>query len=96
MNKIDKKQTKRILEFAMLNCKDNEIDEYVNGLNQVLEKIDKIKEIKVDNKDILITPTTNFNCYDDGRATKISEKQEILKNIPNKEGDYILVPMVIE
>ena len=96
MNTIDKKEVEHILGLAMINCNDKEIDDYVNSLNQVVEEINKIQELNIENNDILIAPTSNKNCYDDGETVKMIEKQEILKRITNREGDYVLVPKVIE
>ncbi|MDD2181005.1 MAG: Asp-tRNA(Asn)/Glu-tRNA(Gln) amidotransferase subunit GatC [Bacilli bacterium] len=96
MNTIDKKEVEHILGLAMLNCNDKEIEDYVNSLNQVIEEINKVQALEIENDEIMISPTNNKNCYAEFETAKMIEKEEILKHISNREGDYVLVPKVIE
>ncbi len=96
MNKIDKKGVESILNNAMLYSKEDEIDDYINSLNSFIDEIKDIKDINIDSEDIMVSPITNVNCYNDKDIVEMVNKEEILKSVPNKEDDYILVPKVIE
>ncbi len=96
MNKINKDEVNRILELAMLKSSAKEVGDYVTSLNQIVDDISKIQELEINSDDILINPINNVNYYDDGNTVSMIEKEDILKHISNREGDYVLVPKVIE
>ena len=93
---IEKEQVKHIADLAKLSIKDEEMEKYQKQLTDILTEIDKIIEVEIDNKDIMISPTENKNVYSDDVIETHISKSDALLNAKHKRSDYITVPRVLE
>lgn len=93
---IEKDQVKHIADLAKLSISDNEMEKYQKQLADILTEIDKIVEVEIDNKDIMISPTENKNVYSDDVIETHISKSDALLNAKHKRSDYITVPRVLE
>tara|TARA_B100000586_G_C20068437_1_gene409573 strand:+ start:541 stop:828 length:288 start_codon:yes stop_codon:yes gene_type:complete len=93
---IDKKLVKKIASLSKINLKDKEIEQFSQELSKIITWVEKLNEVETDK----VVPVTNpsdikipfrEDKVDDG---KIEEK--ILKNAPEKKGNYFVVPKVVE
>lgn len=93
---LNENQVKHVADLARLQINDDEIELYGKQLHDILTEIDKIINVDVLNEsEILISPTTNKNCYKQDKIGHMNTKEEIFKNVKNVSGDYIVVPKVI-
>ena len=72
------------------------MEKYQKQLADILTEIDKIVEVEIDNKDIMISPTENKNVYSDDVIETHISKSDALLNAKHKRSDYITVPRVLE
>ena len=93
---INKDTIKKISKLARISVTIEETDRLEKDLNSILKFVEQLKELNTDK----ITPIASVS---DQRLTmnkdeiiKINEKEEILKNAPEKNSNYYIVPKVIE
>ena len=93
---IDKNQVKKVAKLSRISLEDNKIDSLSKDLDSILTFVEKLNEL--DTKEIKtlksITDKTleaRNDIVDDGKI-----KNDILKNSPEKNEDFFVVPKVIE
>jgi len=93
---ISKDQVKYVAHLARLNLTDAELDTFVAQLDRIVEYIDQLKQLDVTNIAPMehVLPLHNVKRKD---VVAISlDSEEVLKNAPQKEGDFFKLPKVIE
>ena len=93
---IDKNQVKKVAKLSRISLDDKKIDSLSKDLDSILTFVEKLNEL--DTKEIkTLKSITNKtlearnDIVDDGRI-----KNDILKNSPEKNEDFFIVPKVIE
>ncbi len=93
---IDKNQVKKVAKLSRISLDDKKIDSLSKDLDSILTFVERLNEL--DTKDIKtlksITDKTleaRNDIVDDGKI-----KNDILKNSPEKNEDFFIVPKVIE
>ena len=93
---FDKKSLLKLGKLARISISDDKLNNLSKDLNSILEFVDQLKEIETDQVD----PTSNsLNQKLEVRDDKVDTKnnaEDILKNAPEKEMDFFVVPKVIE
>ncbi len=93
---IDKNQVKKVAKLSRISLEDNKIDSLSKDLDSILTFVEKLNEL--DTKEIKTlksiadkTLEARNDTVDDGKI-----KDDILKNSPEKNEDFFIVPKVIE
>ena len=93
---IDKNQVKKVAKLSRISLDGNKIDSLSKDLDSILTFVEKLNEL--DTKEIKIlksiadkTLEARNDFVDDGKI-----KNDILKNSPEKNEDFFIVPKVIE
>ena len=93
---IDKNQVKKVAKLSRISLEDNKIDSLTKDLDSILTFVEKLNEL--DTKEIKTlksiadkTLEARNDIVDDGKI-----KNDILKNSPEKNEDFFIVPKVIE
>ena len=93
---IDKNQVKKVAKLSRISLDDNKIVSLSKDLDSILTFVERLNEL--DTKEIKtlksITDKTleaRNDIVDDGKI-----KNDILKNSPEKNEDFFIVPKVIE
>ena len=94
---IDNKVTKKIASLAKIKLTDKEIEEFSVDLSNILSWMEELKKVDVTGIEAVtsVNDTVLSEREDSDIKLKI-EKKEVLKNAPDKVGDYFTVPKVIE
>lgn len=93
---IEEEKVKHIAGLAHLTLKDEEMPKYQQQLTDILTEIDKIISLPLGEEEIMISPTTNRDCYkEDVIGTHLSQELAF-KNAKHVKQDYIVVPKVVE
>lgn len=95
MEKLSKELVTHVANLARLEVDEKEFELYQTQLADILTEIDKIINVEVNTEQILIAPTTNVNCYSNDVEKEMLSKGDIMKNVKNTNGDYIIVPRVL-
>ena len=93
---IDLKTVKHISKLARISLDEEKANKLSSDLNSIFEFIKKLNELKTENVEPLtsIAETTLRFREDQIRSENITEK--ILKNSPDENKDYFVVPKVVE
>ena len=93
---IDRNQVKKVAKLSRISLEDNKIDSLSKDLDAILTFVEKLNEL--DTKEIKTlksiadkTLEARNDIVDDGKI-----KNDILKNSPEKNEDFFIVPKVIE
>ena len=93
---IDKNTVKHISKLARISLDDEKIDSLSKDLSSIIKFIEKLNELKTDK----IKPLTSIiNASLKPRKDEIKDgkiRDQILKNSPEKNEEFFVVPKVIE
>lgn len=85
-----------VARLARIKLSEKEVKLFAQQLDQILAYVDKLK--KLDVKDI--PPTSHVmvltNVFRKDEIKPSLSKEEVLKNVPQKKGDFFKVPRIIE
>ena len=93
---IDLKTIKHISKLSRISLEEQKAEKLVKDLNSIFGFIEKLNELKTDNVEPLtsIAETTLKLRSDEIKSKNIRE--QIIKNSPQENKDYFVVPKVIE
>ncbi len=89
MDKLSKEEVLHVADLAKLELKEDEIDRYAVKLKQILNEIEKINEIEIDDKEILIAPNVKDLELKENDSIEQIPSSEALKNAPKTYESYI-------
>ncbi len=93
---IDKDTVKHISKLARISLDDEKIDSLSKDLSSIIKFIEKLNELKTDKTKPL---TSIINSSLKLRKDEIKDgkiRDQILKNSPEKNDEFFVVPKVIE
>jgi aspartyl-tRNA(Asn)/glutamyl-tRNA(Gln) amidotransferase subunit C len=93
---IDLKTIKHISKLSRISVDEKKAEKLVEDLNSIFDFIEKLNELKTDKIEPLtsVAETTLKLRSDDVKSKNLRE--QVLKNSPNENEDYFVVPKVIE
>ena len=93
---IDLKTIKHISKLSRISVNDKKADKLVGDLNSIFDFIEKLNELNTDSVEPLtsIAETTLKLRTDEVKTKDI--RDQILKNSPEENEDFFVVPRVVE
>ncbi len=93
---IDLKTIKHISKLSRISVSEQKAEKLANDLNSIFDFIEKLNELKTDNVEPLtsVAETTLKLRTDEVKSKNL--RNEIIKNSPQENEDYFVVPKVIE
>ena len=93
---IDKNQVKKVAKLSRISLDDKNLESLSNDLASILKFVEQLSKLDTDK----IEPLNSIvNKTLEPRKDKVNDgkiKEEILKNSPDKNEDFFIVPKVIE
>ena len=93
---INKDTIKKISKLARISVTNEETDRLEKDLNSILKFVEQLKELNTDKIAPIASVSDQSLTINKDEIKKINEKEEILKNAPEKNSNYYIVPKVIE
>jgi aspartyl-tRNA(Asn)/glutamyl-tRNA(Gln) amidotransferase subunit C len=93
---INKDTIKKISKLARISVTNEETDRLEKDLNSILKFVEQLKELNTDKIAPIASVSDQSLTMNQDEIKKINEKEEILKNAPEKNSNYYIVPKVIE
>ena len=93
---IDKNQVKKVAKLSRISLDDSKLESLSKDLTSILDFVEQLNELDTKKTEPL---TSIVDKTLELRADKINDgkiKNEILKNSPDKNEDFFIVPKVIE
>ena len=93
---IDLKTIKHIAKLSRISVDDEKAKKLAGDLNSIFYFIEKLNELKTDQiKPLTSIAETSLKLRNDEIKSQ-NMREEIIKNSPEKNEDYFVVPKVIE
>ena len=93
---IDLKTIKHISKLSRISVDDEKAKKLAGDLNSIFDFIEKLNELKTDQiKPLTSIAETSLKLRNDEIKSQ-NMREEIIKNSPEKNEDYFVVPKVIE
>ena len=92
---VTRKEVEHIAQLARLRFKDEELENFTSQLNEILNYVDKLNELDTENVEPLSHPVEEFNKLRDDELKPSIEREEALKNAPDRTDEFFKVPKVI-
>ena len=95
MDKLTKEEVLHVAHLARISVTDDEIEKYQIDLKKLLDDVDKIKNIEVENNELLTTPVEHESILRKDSDTRSVEFNELKKNVPATTGNFVEVPVMV-
>ena len=86
----------KIASLAKLHLSDKEISLYTDQINDILEYMDQLDELDTEDIEPLSHVLDQLNMTRKDEQIPSLPREKALKNAPKTDGEYFLVPNVIE
>lgn len=93
---VDKKTVEYVANLAKIKILPEEKNFFGSQLSRILDYIDKLKELDVEGVEPSRGLHLENNVFRPDEAISFSSREDILNNIPSREGNYFKIPKVIE
>lgn len=96
MKKLTKEEVLHVAKLGRLNLTQEEIEKFSYQLRELLNEIEKISEIEIEEKEVLIAPETNNCVLENDEPEDFGNKKALIENAPNKFDNFIEVAGVFD
>ncbi len=94
-DRLEKEEVLHVAKLAKIQVREEDISKYQVELKQLLNDVEKINKIQGYDDEILISPTKDECRLREDVEEEMLKPEEVLKNVPHHNGNYIEVPVVI-
>lgn len=94
--KIEQQTVKKMAHLARLELTEQEEVKMVEDLSKILDWMDQLKELDTTEVAPLTHMSEEVNVFREDLAKNQLSREKGLKNAPKQDGEYFLVPKVIE
>ena len=92
---VTRKDVEYIAELARLKFDDKELESFTHELNEILNYVEKLNELETENVEPLSHPVEGVNAFREDNIKPSTDRNEALKNAPQKDEEFFKVPKVI-
>ena len=93
---ITKDTVKKISKLSRISTNSKFEEEMIKDLNLIIKFVDQLNELNIDNVEPLSSVVNEKATLRDDEVKKMNVKDDILKNSPEDNENYYVVPKVIE
>lgn len=93
---VSKEEILHIANLARLNLKEDEIEQYIDNLQDILNFANIVNEAKVDDLNITIGANEAKNVFRKDEIKNFDDNEALLQNAPSKEQNMFKIPKVIQ
>lgn len=94
-DKLTKEEVLHVAHLARIHLSDEDIEKYQLQLKQLLDDVDKIKDIHNYDEELLISPVEHETLLRDDVSGEMLDPSEIMKNVPKSNGNFVEVPVML-
>ena len=94
--KVSKEEILHIANLANLYIEDNEVDKYLENLQDILDFANIVNNAPVDGLDITIGAHEAKNVFRKDEIKQFENMEALLQNAPEKEENMFKTPKVIQ
>ena len=95
MDKLSVEEVKHVAYLARLELTNEEIEKFRVQLKSLLNEIDKIKDIKDYDEDMMFSPVNHETVLREDEPGEMLDYKTALKNAPRTSGNFVEVPVML-
>ena len=95
MDKLSREEVLHVAHLARINLEEEEIEKFRVQLKKLMDDIDKIKEVKGFDEDLMISPVEYNTELRSDEEGKMLDYKEVMKNVPHSTGNFVEVPVML-
>ncbi len=92
---VSKEELLHIANLADIKIKDEEIDKYLNNLQDILNYTELLNSMNLDELDETIGANDSSNVFRKDEIAQFDNKEGIMANAPEKERNMFKIPKVL-
>lgn len=93
---VSREQLLHIANLSRLNLKEEELDNYLENLQEILTFAEKVNNAPVDGLGETIGANDNYNVFRKDEVIDFEDKEALLQNAPSEEFGMFKIPKVIQ
>ncbi|MBM3529611.1 MAG: Asp-tRNA(Asn)/Glu-tRNA(Gln) amidotransferase subunit GatC [Alphaproteobacteria bacterium] len=93
---VDAATVRRIAHLARIAVAEDEVEHLRGEINSILAFVEQLSEVKVDGVEPMTSVTPMAMKKRQDAVTDGGDAEAVLKNAPAREGNYFVVPKVVE
>lgn len=90
MDELSREEVLHVANLGKLYLDEEDIEKYKIQLKQIMDEVNKIRDLDIIESDILISPSDNINMFSDYKNNEI-DRERLLSNSCNRDGNFIEV-----
>jgi len=94
--KISREEVLHIAKLARLSLNEKEIETYSNQLSEILNYVQKLRELNVDHVEPMKHVLNMVNVMREDKELPSLSREEVMANTPEHNGEYFKVPRVLK
>ena len=95
MGKLSREEVLHVAHLARINLEEKEIEKFQKDLGKLFEDIDKIKDIKGYDDELMISPVEYNTELRPDKEGKMLDYKTATKNAPHATGNFVEVPVML-
>ncbi len=92
---VSKEEMLHIANLANLTIEENEVQQYLDNLQEILDFANVVNNANTENLDITIGANEAKNVFRKDEVELFEDNQALLKNAPSEEQNMFKIPKVI-
>lgn len=93
---LTREEVLHVAKLARIELTEEEIEKCRYQLKTLMDDVDKIKDVKLKTDERLIAPTTEYAALREDIPGEMLDPEEIMKNVPESNGNFVEVPVMID
>ncbi len=93
--KISPEEVAKVAKLARLDLSEAKIGQYAEQLDGILGYMDKLSELDTQSVEPMYTPVDQVSVMRDDVVKKDYAREDILKNAPETDGAFFIVPRIV-
>ena len=94
--KVSKEELLHITNLSDLKISEDEIEKYLNNLQDILNYTDVLDEVPIEELGETIGANDNENVFREDKIDEFKNRDGLLENAPELEDDMFRIPKVIQ
>lgn len=94
--KISEAEVRHVAHLAKLSFSDEETLEFATSLTKIVDMVELLNEVDTTDVPVTTTMAEAKTVVREDLAQEGTPRQLLFKNVPEKEGDFIKVPAILD
>lgn len=93
---ITEEQVKHVAKLAKLKFDDTELHEFTSQLGKIIDMVEMLEEVDTEGVPFTSNVVETVNVMRPDRAQAGMNRDDLMRNVPEKEDGFIKVPAIID